>query len=323
MRNSPALSRWDTAVAAYLSSRHALGRAFRKEEIALRHIRAFLVRRGAKDLDEPLFDQWRHQFSHLSASTRVVREHTIYNFCRYRRRTEPHFFLPDRFALARTQPYALPTLIEHDQVVRLLRYVSLRRSRLLRPQRTAMLRLAIVLLYTAGLRRGELGRLTLDDVDIRAGVLRIRETKFHKSRWVPLSRTAAHELRRYLDARRAIDAHPSPCAPLLCKPSGEPYSYEGLANNIKDAMIRSGIWSGAKRRPRIHDFRHSFAVAALARWYKANADVQSHLPRLALYMGHVSIASTAHYLRYMPTVVALAGRRFERAFGDLIQGGAS
>ena len=322
MRNPPALTRWDAAVAAYLSSRHALGRAFRKEEFVLHNMRAFLARRRAKDLNQLLFDQWRSQFCHRSASTRVVLEITIYNFCRYRRRNEPRFFLPDRFALARSRPYALPTLIERDQVVQLLRYVSVRRSRLHSAWRPAVLRMAIILLYTAGLRRGEVARLTLDDVDVRTGVLRIRESKFHKSRWVPLSHSAACELRQYLDVRRTIDAHPSPSAPLLCTASGQPYSYPGLSNAVKAAMICSGIWADAKRLPRVHDFRHSFAVAALARWYKADADVQSHLPRLALYMGHVSIVSTAYYLRCMPAVVALAGQRFERAFGDLVQGGA-
>lgn len=322
MRNSPALARWDAAVAAYLSSRHALGRAFRKEEFVLRNMRAFLARHRAKDLDKALFDQWRSQYYHRSASTRVVREITIYNFCRYRRRTEPRIFLPDRFALARSRPYALPTLIEHNQVVQLLRYVSARRSRLPSPRLPAVLRMAIVLLYTAGLRRGEVARLTLDDVDARAGVLRIRESKFHKSRWVPLSRSAACELCRYLEVRRAVDAHPGTAAPLLCTANGQPYSADGLSVSVKNAMIGSGIWTGAKRLPRVHDFRHSFAVAALARWYQADADVQSHLPRLALYMGHVSIVSTAYYLRCMPAVVALAGQRFERAFGDLVQGGA-
>ena len=322
MRNAPALSRWDADVDAYLSSRHALGREYRKEEAILHNMRAFLERSGAADLDQLLFDAWRRQFCHLSASTRVVREFTIHNFCRYRRRTNPRVFLPDRFALARSQPHPLPTLIERDQVVRLLRFVSVIESRPHSPRRPAVLRFAIVLLYTAGLRRGELVRLTLGDVDVRTGVLRIRESKFHKSRWVPLSPSAARELRRYLEVRHVIDSHPSTSAPLFCNGRGTSYSYQGLSNTIKDAMIRSGIWSDAKRRPRVHDFRHSFAVAALARWYKADADVQSQLPRLAMYMGHVSIVSTAYYLRFMPSVVALAGRRFERAFGDLVQGGA-
>ena len=322
MRNQSALSRWDKAVDAYLSSRHALGRAFRKEEDVLRHMRAFLVRRSAKDLDQALFDEWRSQFFHRTASTRVVREITIYNFCRYRRRTEPAVFVPDRFVLARSRPYALPTLIEAPQVARLLRYVSVRPSRLRSPLRPAVLRFAIVLLYTAGLRRGEVARLTFDDVDVHAGVLRIRASKFHKSRWVPLSRTAAGELQSYLTVRRQFDPPPSPAAPVLCTTRGRPYSAPGLSSCIKDAMRRSGIWSGAQRVPRVHDFRHSFAVAALARWYQTNADVQSSLPKLALYMGHVSITSTAYYLRFMPVVVALASERFERAFGDLVQGGA-
>lgn len=87
-------------------------------------------------------------------------------------------------------------------------------------------------------------------------------------------------------------------------------------------MARSNVWSGAARLARVHDFRHGFAVAALRRWYEADMDVQSNLPKLALYMGHVSIASTVYYLRFMPAVVTLASQRFDRSCGDIIDGGA-
>src|ERR1700722_4738156 len=229
MRNPPALTGWDTAVSAYLSSRHAFGRAYRKEEYVLKNMRAFLARHHAKDLDQSLFDQWRSQYYHRSTSTRIVYEFAIYNFCRYRRRNEPRCYLPDRFALARSRPHPLPTLVEHDQVVRLLHYVSTRQPRPQGPWLPAVLRLAIVLLYTAGLRRGEVARLTLEDVDARAGVLRIREAKVHKSRWVPLSRSAAGELHRYLEIRHTIDAHPDTLTPLLCTPRGVSYSGGGLS----------------------------------------------------------------------------------------------
>jgi integrase len=73
----------------------------------------------------------------------------------------------------------------------------------------------------------------------------------------------------------------------------------------------------------VQDFRHSFAVSALLRWYKANADVQSCLPKLALYMGHVSIVSTAYYLRWMPAVMSQASDRFARSCAGVIEGGAS
>lgn len=322
MRNGTPLSRWDAATAAYLSSRRALGRAYRKEEWILGRLRAYLARRGATDLDQALFDQWRRRFRHASPSTRVVYEITVYNFCRYRRRGEPSCFVPDRLGLARPQPHPLPTLIERDQVVRLLAYVSMLSPTRHSSPRPAVLRLAIVLLYTAGLRRGEVARLTLGDVDAGAGVLRIRESKFHKSRWVPLSRTATRELREFLAARRAIDPDLSPATPLLCSKDGQPYSGPRLSDSLKRLMVRSGIWAGAGHCPRVQDFRHSFAVAALLRWYEADADVQSNLPKLALYMGHVSIVSTAYYLRLMPAVVAQAGERFARACGALVDGGA-
>jgi integrase len=69
--------------------------------------------------------------------------------------------------------------------------------------------------------------------------------------------------------------------------------------------------------------RHSFAVSALLRWYEAGADVQSCLPKLALYMGHVSIVSTAYYLRRMPAVVMRASERFERSYAAIVAGGES
>ena len=67
--------------------------------------------------------------------------------------------------------------------------------------------------------------------------------------------------------------------------------------------------------------RHSFAIQALLRWYRQGVDVQSRLPHLALYMGHVSIISTAYYLRWVPSVAALASKRFEHHFGHLLEGG--
>ena len=75
-------------------------------------------------------------------------------------------------------------------------------------------------------------------------------------------------------------------------------------------------WDG--RRPRIHDLRHSFAIECLLRWYREGADVQSQLPKLAMYMGHVSIASTAYYLRWIPELAQAASDRFEASFGDLV-----
>jgi integrase len=177
-------------------------------------------------------------------------------------------------------------------------------------------------MYTAGLRRGEAARLQMQDVDAENGVLRIQESKFHKSRWVPLSPTATRELRRYLRLRAAVVPRSAHNKMLLCSRVGHGYSLEGLSHAVRIVMHNSGIWATGPRVPRVHDFRHAFAVAALKRWYEDGCDVQSELPKLAMYMGHVSIASTTYYLRFMPAVVALASDRFAAACGDLIEGGA-
>lgn len=192
------------------------------------------------------------------------------------------------------------------------------------PLRPAVLRLAIVLLYTAGLRRGELLRLTLQDVERRTGVLRIRESKFHKSRLVPLSPDALAELHHYLLQRLTPPFDTRPASPLLCnrrKGRLRPYTGTGLSEGIHALFDAAGVYGSDGRRPRIHDLRHSFALQSLIRWYREGVDVQSRLPHLALYMGHVSIVSTVYYLRWVSSLAALASERFERRFGHLLQGG--
>lgn len=314
---------WDAAVTAYLTSRRALGRLYEKEEYTLNHLRRLLLSEHAVELDEQLFNRWRAPFYRLSNRTRIIRERTVYNFCLYRRRREPACYVPDPGSFARPKPMPLPRIIEREQVIRLLRYVSALMPTAREPLRPSVLRLAILLLYTTGLRRGELQRLTLGDVDARRGVLFIRQSKFYKSRWVPLSPSMRAELRTYFDIRKRAGFDSRASAPLICHARGQPYTGVGIARTLKELLDAVGIRDQNGRRPRVQDFRHSFAVAALLRWYESGADVQVNLPKLALYMGHVSIVSTAYYLRWMPAVVARAGERFGRAFGDVVEGGAS
>ncbi len=100
-----------------------------------------------------------------------------------------------------------------------------------------------------------------------------------------------------------------------------PYTGTGLSQGIHALFDAACVYGTDGRRPRIHDLRHSFALQALIRWYREGVDVQSRLPHLSLYMGHVSIVSTAYYLHWVPSLAALASDRFERSFGHLLQGG--
>jgi integrase len=316
------LHRFDAAVQAYISSRRALGRAIRVDEYVLHRLRAYLAQAGYSDLDAESFERWRRQLHHCVHNTQVDWAMMVYRFCRYRRRRESQCFLPERETFGRHRPYPLPTPIEADQVWRLLDFISSRPASAGRDLPYAVHRIAIVLMYTAGLRRGELARLRMEDVDAETGVLRIQSSKFHKSRWVPLSPSATHELRVYLRIRAAFVPRTARNAMLLCSCAARGYTTNGMSQAIRKVMLRSGIWTNSPRVPRVHDFRHAFALEALRRWYEEDRDVQSELPKLSMYMGHVSIASTTYYLRFMPAVVALASQRFASSCVELIDGGA-
>ena len=138
-----------------------------------------------------------------------------------------------------------------------------------------------------------------------------------------MSADACRELHRYLRVRRR---HGVPFdAPLLCNRS-RGYGYAGwhgfsgqsLVAGIGELFTRAGVRDAEGRRPRLHDLRHSFAVEALRRQYHSGGDVQTFLPKLALYMGHVSIVSTAHYLQFMPEIARYASERFRRHFVSVI-----
>lgn len=312
----------DAPIRAFLAHQRAFGRGYRTEEYVLRGLRNFLLREEASDLDPAIFQRWCEQLKPLAANTRRARQRIVRKLCLYRQRREPGCFVPDPLYFARPQPYREPVLIEPVQVARMLGQAQILAPSANSPLRGAVLRLATVLLYTAGLRRGEALRLTLGDVDGREGVVRVRESKFHKSRLVPLSVSARHELRRYLRTRLAVgDTRPS--AALLCNRSRgwRPYTGTGLSQGIGLLFEQAGVRDAHGRRPRLHDLRHSFAVQALIRFYRHGNDVQSSLPQLALYMGHVSIVSTAYYLHFVPTLAALASERFEQHCGDVLNGG--
>lgn len=311
----------DQAIVSYLAHQRALGRGYNIEERVLDSVRHLVAQKSAADLDHALFARWSDRLRELSTNTQRARQLIVRKFCLFRQRTERNCFVPNSLYFARLRPYATPIIVEPEQVARMLAATTKLTPTPGSPLLPAVMRIAIVLLYTAGLRRGELLRLNLADVEPRSGVLRITESKFHKSRWVPLSPGARSELQRYLRERLAALLDPRPSAPLLCNRSRGPRAYTGtgLSDGIHKLFDAAGVHDSEGRRPRIHDMRHSFAIQALIRWYRAGADLQAQLPKLAMYMGHVSIVSTAHYLRLVPTVAALASARFEQAFGQLLR----
>ena len=323
--NSPIFQdKMNATIEKYLTHKRALGRAYAVEEHVLYNLRDFLALAHVADIDQSHFENWCDLHNHLTANVRRARQRIVRNFCLYRHRAEPDCFVPHLNYFPKPQPHCIPVIVEPEQIGRMLMLASRLTPTPESPLRPAVMRMAIVLLYTAGLRRGELLRLTIQDVDSQTGVLRICQSKFHKSRLIPLSPSALMELNHYLCKRLQPSFDLRPTSPLLCNfKRGRlgPYTGTGLRDAIHAIFEEAGVHGSDGRCPRVHDLRHSFALQALIRWYREGVDVQSRLPHLALYMGHVSIVSTAYYLRWVPSLAALASERFECRFGHLLQGG--
>lgn len=306
----------------YIALKQALGRGFETSSTILLTLDRFLCTLGkpAPDLTAETFKRWCQTLESLGANVRLARMRVVRNFCLYRRRTLPTCFVPDPTHFSPAGPAVTPYIFSDPEVARLLSHSAAIADSARSPLRGAATRLAIILLYTTGLRRGELLRLSAQDYDASAQTLLVRASKFHKSRLLPLPGDVAAEVARFLKAHQAVQPPLPAAAPLIWNPycGGRAYSSTQLTQNLHILLKLAGIEKPNGRLPRIHDFRSSFAVNALVRWYRNGVDVQAKLPFLAAYMGHVSVLSTYYYLRLVEPLRALASRRFAASYGGLV-----
>jgi integrase/recombinase XerD len=183
------------------------------------------------------------------------------------------------------------------------------------PLRVATYQTMIGLLAVTGMRVGEAIRLDRPDLDLADGILTVRESKFGKSRLLPLHPTTADALRGYLRLRGRLRPHPSTAAVFL-SPAGTRLLYCNVHATWTLLVARTGLQPrSASCRPRIHDLRHSFAVRSLLDAYAAGQDGQARLTLLSTYLGHVEPANTYWYLSATPELMQLAAARLEHRFG--------
>lgn len=312
---APFTSAIGPVIARYVVLKQALGRRFETQRYILARFDGFLAASHATDLTAETFSGWCSSIKHLMPSGRRMRMQIVRQFCVYRRRSEPVCFVPDPSQFPPPQPRHRPHVFSEDEIVQLLRAAGALRRWGASPLYRQVARLALVLLYTSGLRRGEIVRLTLGDYDPVEHILLVRDSKFHKSRMVPLSKDAVREIGCYLEDRSRRSFPSGADAPLLLhrrRGGLAAYSGQGLRVMMRHLFRTAGIRTASGHLPRVHDLRFTFAFHALLRWYRTGADVQARLPALATYMGHVSILSTQYYLPILDAVALEASEKFER-----------
>lgn len=175
------------------------------------------------------------------------------------------------------------------------------------------IRTLLLLLYGTGLRISEALSLTLSDFDTDASVLTIRQTKFFKSRSVPIGPDLNGVLHRYIDrqwSRRLC----TEATPLLGSRKGVPLTRQMAELVFKRLRQQAGVYRSkdARYQPRLHDFRHTFAVVRLVTWYREGKNVQRLLPHLSTYLGHGEVSATQRYLTMTTELLQQASLCFER-----------
>lgn len=166
----------------------------------------------------------------------------------------------------------------------------------------------IGLLAISGLRIGEAIKLDLADIDRGKRVLLIRESKFGKSRLVPIQPSTVSAIDSYLAIRATKPgADGQPCLFISC--TGRRLCYQSVCQTFRKIVTAAGVGTRARRPPRLHDLRHQFAVTTLRGWYAAGDDVQAKLPALSTYMGHRDPSSTYWYVSSTADLLAAAADR--------------
>lgn len=297
---------------AFCAMRRALGKDAYADYKILRYLDRYLmeVLRPGQPITREIVEGWITSMAHLSVGTRVNRLAVLRQFCRYLSHFDPRTCLISRQALPHRTRYA-PSIFTRSQVrtiMAMARRIGPPGS--LRPMLLATL---IGVLAATGLRIGEALKLTLADVDLTRRVLLIRQTKFHKSRPVPISLSTARALSVFLDQRQAAGFSTVPTAPVFVNPEGQAYSQARVGGLFREITRTSGLRGPVGARgPRLHDFRHSFAVQRLVTWYRQGEPLAAKLPLLSTYLGHTTLTGTEVYLHATAELLEEAGQRFHR-----------
>jgi len=306
------VSRLHQRVEDYLTVRRALGFKLVDHGRLLPDFVDYLEQAGATTVTTEAALSWAMKPQGVQPYRWKQRLSVVRGFAEYLSALDPAAQVPPSDLLAYRRQRPTPYLFSTDEITRLLAAADT----LNHPLRGATHHTLFGLLAVTGMRVGEALRLDRDDVDLDAGLVDITQTKFNKSRRLPLRDSTVAALTDYISERDRF--FPRPTQPSLFVST--------VGTRLADRRVRAvfahlvnhvGLEprSGSSR-PRIHGLRHSFAVTTLLDWYRSGVNVAARMPLLSAYLGHTSPASTYWYLSAVPELLALAASRLEPPMGQ-------
>lgn len=302
----------------FVALRCLAGTDYQSQTRLLVYFDHFLMKQKFKAhfLSRQIIESYLDSLSHLAPRTQYNRFSVVSQFCRYLSQFEPRCYVPEAVRTVKSASSRIPYIYTKTQVQNLLSKASrLSPGSSLRPHTYQTL---FGLLYTTGIRIGEALTLDINDVYLNTQQLHIREGKFHKERWVPLSPSTCVILRNYIAKRQAISLATKD-TPLFISLRYKRLHRSTVYSALRTLLKQCGIYTGTGPAPRIHDFRHTFAVHRLLQWYRQGLDVNALLPALATYMGHIDISSTHVYLQATPELFEEVNKRFLKHYRQYIK----
>jgi integrase len=301
-------------VREFLAERRRLGFELTNMGRRLHEFARYIDARGwRKPLTVEIMAEWARRDKHNSQTpiTWARRLKMLRPFARYLQQFEPRTEVPDESIFGSVDQRLAPHIYSEAEIVDLLRA-----ARRLRPDvRGAGYEALFGLLASTGLRLSEAIRLRDADVDLRAGMLTVRRTKFAKSRQVPLHPSTSTALSRYRRLRNVYVERNADASFFISTRGKRP----GQALNIHQiervfATLREQLgWinRGAHHAPRVHDLRHAFVVRRVMLWHEQGIDVDQTMLSLSTYVGHACVHNTYWYLSAVPELIAVAASKFE------------
>lgn len=306
------------ALSDYLNTRRALGTQLGWPESSLRRFVDFVEGQGTEFVTTDLALRWATQSVGVQRATLARRLGIVRGFATFLQATDARTQIPAPRLLPGTQHRPTPHIYTDREIADLMAAADRLRSR--SGLRRATFRTLLGLLAATGLRPGEALALDSDDVDLVGGVLAVRESKFGKSRFVPVEDTARAALAAYASFRDTV--RPSRDTPaFLVTERGKRVPPHVARNTFAKLCQAVGLRQRRHRYrigrgPRLQDVRHTFATRRLVEWYRAGLDVERLMPRLATYLGHGSTVNTYWYIQAVPELLQLATERLEAGRGD-------
>ena len=295
---------------SYLALRRALGTRLAEPGMALSAFVSLLEAEGLDHITTESAVRWARQPEWAQPATWARKLTAVRGFASWLSAGDSQTVVPPHGTLVERHRRKPPHIYSPQEIRRLMWHARRLPSRTGLRARTYTI--LIGLLASTGLRSGEALALDIADVDLRAGILAVRDTKFGKSRLVPVSPTTGRALARYSRFRDTAAPQRETQAFFVsergtrltgCAARGT------FAHLCAEVGLRPSVGRRSGRGPRLHDLRHTFATTKLIEWYRAGLDVGREIPKLTTYLGHSEVGNTYWYIEAVPELLQLATER--------------